>query len=627
MPALRLFGRAWGWSSDDFCCPGVSLVLLRCFTTAALAGAWSALADVGQCSSAAAADMPVGKDEVVRFFGSGGGAVSAVPWFDTGRHCPVELLLSYARAMLLLQAAEALVEGAAGIVSLRGSVMDPNNRRRCAAPLAYVRAVLSVLELMGTVLGLQLSFKQDVEADDGYGLQLLERCGCGQNETAGARFVGDDAALTWPDDATDAVDTAVMLLQLVTVGLSVLSCLVACMVCCTHHKLKREQGTEGEGGGGQSASDDANLHHRCGKRLFWSHCEAETDLFPRQARDNRRNSWFRRKGVFCRLGTFFSSKMKCCIDDLHFPQLPGSGGVVGGGGGRAGSGEANPIGLLAEILSSYFRGISRNDFVATDVFAAVILVAQSQKFSVLHPVLEAAKLEQHQRLAVAAADASSDSHLSLAVVSKLGLKGAEARVTVQKAKLLQLPPKSPLSAMVFAAFEGVRAEPEQADPQPLGVDERARVVGSAEHYLKYALGSYGWMLYAYRKGGRCFSTAPCAIGELCPCPCCCCSRQQRFYGEGGSATGYKDDNCCRTNHTALLRTVWEFGGGGGQDGKGPNEGGRCGSKSKSGLPPLPPPRSECRVVYASWANTLLLKPYAIAIDRRTKTVVLSVRGA
>ena len=76
--------------------------------------------------------------------------MSAVPWFDTGRHCPVELLLSYARAMLLLQAAEALVEGAAGIVSLRGSVMDPNNRRWCAAPLAYVRAVLSALELLGT---------------------------------------------------------------------------------------------------------------------------------------------------------------------------------------------------------------------------------------------------------------------------------------------------------------------------------------------------------------------------------------------------------------------------------------------------------------------------------------------
>eukprot|EP01046_Picozoa_sp_COSAG06_P115835 COSAG06_NODE_62778_length_264_cov_0.624242_1_plen_32_part_01 len=29
MPALNLFGVAWGWSSDDFCCPGVTLLVLR----------------------------------------------------------------------------------------------------------------------------------------------------------------------------------------------------------------------------------------------------------------------------------------------------------------------------------------------------------------------------------------------------------------------------------------------------------------------------------------------------------------------------------------------------------------------------------------------------------------------
>ena len=32
------------------------------------------------------------------------------------------------------------------------------------------------------------------------------------------------------------------------------------------------------------------------------------------------------------------------------------------------------------------------------------------------------------------------------------------------------------------------------------------------------------------------------------------------------------------------------------------------------------------MVYTSWKNTLLLKPYAIAIDRVRKTVILSVRG-
>ena len=140
---------------------------------------------------------------------------------------------------------------------------------------------------------------------------------------------------------------------------------------------------------------------------------------------------------------------------------------------------------------------------------------------------------------------------------------------------------------VFAAFDGLRPESLQADPLPLGVEERAQVIAIAEHYMKYALGSYGWMLYAYRKGGRCFSCTPCAIGELCTC---WCHRDDSFFAarHDHRGTGYRDDNCCHTNHSALLRTVWEFGNGGGQSAKGPAPNS------------VPPPRSECRVVYASW---------------------------
>jgi hypothetical protein len=140
---------------------------------------------------------------------------------------------------------------------------------------------------------------------------------------------------------------------------------------------------------------------------------------------------------------------------------------------------------------------------------------------------------------------------------------------------------------VFAAFDGVRPESLHADPLPLGVEERAQVIVIAEHYMKYALGSYGWMLYSYRKGGRCFSCTPCAIGELCTC---WCRRYGSFFGAQNDrgAPGHRGDNCCRTNHSALLRTVWEFGSGGGQSAKGPAP------------DSVPPPRSECRVVYASW---------------------------
>ena len=38
-------------------------------------------------------------------------------------------------------------------------------------------------------------------------------------------------------------------------------------------------------------------------------------------------------------------------------------------------------------------GISRNDFVLSDVIAAVMLVAVSQEQKVLHPALEAAKIK------------------------------------------------------------------------------------------------------------------------------------------------------------------------------------------------------------------------------------------
>eukprot|EP01043_Picozoa_sp_COSAG02_P000889 COSAG02_NODE_18_length_54986_cov_345.599322_23_plen_1085_part_00 len=533
MPALNLFGVAWGWSSDDFCCPGVTLLVLRAGWMTALAVAWDTLGALGDCS-----------DGHPR-------PVNIVPWVDSGAQCPVDLLLSYSRAMLLLQAAEALIEGAAAATSLRGSVMDPRNRRWCIAPLGYVHAVLSVLEALGAALGVQLSSVSDVDAD-GFDVELMQRCAC-DNETTRALSFEQDQGLVheqWVGAATDAIEYAGQLVQVVAVTLCVLCCLVLCSVCCTHHKLNRDRGM-----GGRSA--DANLNNR--------------------------------------LYRMFSTQMKCCLDELYFPA-------------HSGVDAENPINVLAKILSSFFRGISRNDFVPTDILAAVVLVAQSQKFHVLHPAVEAAK--EREREAVQAAG-KNENHLTLGVVSKLGIKGAQARAAVRIAHGCS--PKSPLSNMAFAAFEGVRPEWQHADPLPLGVEERAQVVSRAEHFMKFALGSYGWMLYAYRKGGKCFSCAPCAIGELCTC---CCCRQGRFYGpkHDRGVPGHKDDNCCLTNHSALLRTVWEFGRGGGQNARGPT------------TKDVPPPRTECRVVYASWTNTLLLKPYAIAIDRRTKNVVLSVRG-
>ena len=513
MPAMSLFGVAWGWSSDDFCCPGVALLLIRAGWIAALGTALVALAPVGEC-------------------GAEDGATSAllnsvdpiVPWADTGEECPVGLLRSYARAMVVLELAEVLVEALGVAVSLRGSVMDPTNRRWCMPPLVYLHATLSTIELLGAVLGAQLAFKNDAD-DAQFEDLLLQRCGCG----GGAGSGSSSLQLSWAEDAAESMETAILTLRSVAVTMCVLSCFVACGVCCTHHSEGRKSGSDFEGMGGRNG--EGNLNHRLSRAVK-------------------------------------SKKLKCCLDDFHFPELPGTDLGL----------EGSPIGVLARILSSFFRGISRNDFVASDVVAAVLLVGVSQKQKVLHPVLEAAKVALFLK-----ERADTEQHLSLGVVVKLGARGAKAKEAVRKrhggspAAL----PKSPMSAMAFAAFEGVRPESEHAPPHPLSAKERLEVVGTARHYMTFALGSYGWMLYAYllrgmnvyaiqilqfthalgsmydmctprsryRRGGRCFSCAPCAIGTLCPC---CGSPNVQSAACHGSGVGFKDDNCCRFNQNALL---------------------------------------------------------------------------
>ena len=306
MPALNLFGVAWGWASDDFCCPGVALIALRACWIAALSAAWATLHALTDCSEGSPRD-----------------SVNIVPWVDTGTQCPTVLLLSYSRAMIVLQVAEILVEGAAAATSLRGSVMDPNNRRWCIAPLGYAHAMLSALEVLGAVLGVQLTYTCDIDAD-GFDVRLVQRCSCGNETTSALYFEQDQVAqlhTEWVEAATDAIDYAAELLQMVAVALSVLSCVVLCSICCTHHKRNRDRGM-----GGRLAS--ANLNNR--------------------------------------LQRVFRTQLKCCLDELYFPA-------------HLGIGEENPINVLAKILSSFFRGISRNDFVATDILAAVVLVGESQK--------------------------------------------------------------------------------------------------------------------------------------------------------------------------------------------------------------------------------------------------------
>ena len=166
---MSLFGVAWGWGSDDFACPGVTLLLVRLGWIVALGTAAVELAAVGECG-AEDGEAP----------GLLNNIDPIVPWADNGDGCPVELLRSYARAMVALQLTEVAVEAAGVAISLRGSVMDPTNRRWCMTPLAYLHAALSTLELLGAVLGVQLAFKND-SGDEQFEELLLQRCGCGSS--------------------------------------------------------------------------------------------------------------------------------------------------------------------------------------------------------------------------------------------------------------------------------------------------------------------------------------------------------------------------------------------------------------------------------------------------------------
>ena len=250
----------------------------------------------------------------------------------------------------------------------------------------------------------------------------------------------------------------------------------------------------------------------------------------------------------------------------------------------------------------------------------MILVGSSQRHHLLHPAHEAAAIKRRRETREGGEEdeplrraRSVSLARSLSIGSKMLALGAHAKHEVDGRNPDEDAPPSPLSKMAFAAFEGIRPEHEHAPPRPLDKAERGEVVGAAQHFMKYALGVYGWMLYAYRKAGPCLLQAPCQMCTLCPCfqrehyeqtlgpRCGCCPTE---------AVGYRDDRCCRFDNTALLRTVWEFGGGG----------------APTAESMRAPPRSEARVVYASWTNTLLVKPYAISIDRRRRVVVVSIRG-
>eukprot|EP01135_Chromosphaera_perkinsii_P000861 Nk52_evm24s152 gene=Nk52_evmTU24s152 len=98
------------------------------------------------------------------------------------------------------------------------------------------------------------------------------------------------------------------------------------------------------------------------------------------------------------------------------------------------------------------------------------------------------------------------------------------------------------------------------------------------HFVKYAIGAYGWMLFARMH----FLTSPCRF-RLCGCTCCSDPVNARNNG----------DNCFNCNYAAM--------------------------KLQTGL-------DDDDIIFTNFENEIFKSPYYIAFDHETKSVVISIRG-
>lgn len=98
------------------------------------------------------------------------------------------------------------------------------------------------------------------------------------------------------------------------------------------------------------------------------------------------------------------------------------------------------------------------------------------------------------------------------------------------------------------------------------------------HYMKYAMGSYGWPLYIFTH----LMTGTCRLWSQCTC--CACFMK---HGE------VLNDNCCMCHTAAIKKTT----------GAHPDD-----------------------IVYASFHNKIYETPFYVIIDRKQQSVVIAIRG-
>ncbi|XP_076044730.1 diacylglycerol lipase-beta-like isoform X3 [Oratosquilla oratoria] len=104
-------------------------------------------------------------------------------------------------------------------------------------------------------------------------------------------------------------------------------------------------------------------------------------------------------------------------------------------------------------------------------------------------------------------------------------------------------------------------------------------VGSAHHFMRFALGSYGWPWFIYRR----FWGGLCSLWSGLKCCACCRALPPSILS----------DNCCMC-HTAALKAVTNL--------------------------------EERNLIYVSFHNSIFQVPFYVAIDDETEHVIVAIRG-
>lgn len=159
------------------------------------------------------------------------------------------------------------------------------------------------------------------------------------------------------------------------------------------------------------------------------------------------------------------------------------------------------------------------------------------------------------------------------VLLRLKRKQEEQREQSIRKTNLHLP-LSRSSTASIGALENEGDLPQQQFPRPEWMK-----VGSAYHFMKFAMASYGWPWFMY---GR-FCRATCYLWKHLHC-CSCCRSPPSYVLQ---------DNCCMC-HTAALKTI-------------------------TGL-------SEDNLTYITFHNQIYEVPFFVAIDDTTKHIVVAIRG-